>query len=384
MSTLPSGFPDPRPAREDAPAAAAPWYRLAERLLASPGGADADRMSAALEEALGQALESAPADVQRAIDAAPSPPLARQLWRTTDTAFARKPDLAANAVDITPFAIPVVVLAGRTAPGTAQVTGLLRDPRGIARTLVESRALGGSETVAVSEVLVAPDALAIANLPAWRALQRLPDDASQLRGNALFLAAPIAVEPGPERVHLRFVVGTALAGAGRDLFRGAGVVGWGRRLSAALGEALATDGTTVLALPREAGRPLPARHQGLLAQRDVGAQVFATNAIRKFRASVGEPAAVISAHHAPDAPGGGELRLSLSSVFAPRDAEGFRCPIYPIESVSVPLRMLLDLLNDCRVSDVRLVAGVHPANAPGSAMPLFFRPETIPEGALLQ
>ena len=384
MSTLPSGFPDPRPARGDAPAVAPPWYALAERLLASPGGADTDRVSAALEEALGQALESAPADVQRAIEAAPSPAVARQLWRTTDTVFARKPGLAANAVDVTPFAIPVVVLAGRTAPGTAHLPGVLRDPRGIARTLAESRALGGSETVAVSEVLVAADALTIANLPAWQALRRLPDAAFPPGGNALFIAAPIAVESGPERVHLRFIVGSALAGAGRDLLGGAAAGGWARRLSAALGQALATEGTTLLALPRGAGRPLPARHQGLLAQRDVSAQVFATNAIRKFRASVGEPTAVVSAHHAADAPGGGELRLSLSSVFAPRDAEGFRCPIYPIESVTVPLRMLLDLLNDCRVSDVRLVAGVHPASAPGSAMPLFFRPETIPEGALLQ
>jgi len=59
--------------------------------------------------------------------------------------------------------------------------------------------------------------------------------------------------------------------------------------------------------------------------------LFAGNAIRRIRAAVGEPTAVISAHRAPDAPGGGELRLSLSSPFDPRDAEGFRCPLHPLD-----------------------------------------------------
>ena len=110
-----------------------------------------------------------------------------------------------------------------------------------------------------------------------------------------------------------------------------------------------------------------------LAQREVAAQIFASNALRKFRASVGEPIAVISAHRADDAPGGGELRLSLSSPFALRDAEGFRCRLYPHESVRDVATMLRDLLRDCRVADVRVRSGVHPDVDSETGMRLLFK-----------
>jgi hypothetical protein len=42
--------------------------------------------------------------------------------------------------------------------------------------------------------------------------------------------------------------------------------------------------------------------------------------------------------------------------------------------------MLADLLHDCRVTDVRVVPGVHPDRVPGAAMPLLFKPESIPGG----
>ena len=114
------------------------------------------------------------------------------------------------------------------------------------------------------------------------------------------------------------------------------------------------------------------------AQRDVSAQLFASNALRQLRASVGEPVAVISAHRADDAPGGGELRLSLSSVLEPRDAQGFRCPVYPWERVVDVATMLVELLRDCRVGDIRAVAGVHADRDALTGGPLLFKPETIP------
>ena len=122
---------------------------------------------------------------------------------------------------------------------------------------------------------------------------------------------------------------------------------------------------------------------GRAAQREVSAQLFASNAIRKLRASVGEPSAVISAHRAAGAPGGGELRLSLSSPFEPRDAEGFRCPLYASDRVGDVLAMLQGLLADCRVSDVRVVAGIHADRVEGTGLPLLFKPDSLPGGAAL-
>jgi len=96
---------------------------------------------------------------------------------------------------------------------------------------------------------------------------------------------------------------------------------------------------------------------------------------------IGEPTAVISAHRAPDAPGGGELRLSLSSPFEPRDAEGFRCPLYPLDRAGDVVAMLVDLLRDCRVTDIRTLAGVHADRTDGTGLPLLFKPESIPAAA---
>ena len=144
---------------------------------------------------------------------------------------------------------------------------------------------------------------------------------------------------------------------------------------------LATTGLSVLALPRPPQAPLLALQHGRAAQREVGAQLFVSNAIRRFRARVGEPSAVISAHRCPAAPGGGELRLSLSSPFDPRQAEGFRCPLFPADRAIDVATMLLDLLRDCRVTDVRVIAGAEPDRDPGTGLPLLFRADAIPDGA---
>ena len=156
---------------------------------------------------------------------------------------------------------------------------------------------------------------------------------------------------------------------------------WGIALAQQLARELAIADVSVLVLPRAPQRPLPAVAAGRAAQREVSAQLFAANAIRKFRSSVGEPSAVISAHRAQDAAGGGELRLSLSSPFDSRAAQGFRCPLHPLDRVGDVVTMLLELLRDCRISDVRALAGVHADREPDFGSVLMFKPDTIPESA---
>jgi hypothetical protein len=143
---------------------------------------------------------------------------------------------------------------------------------------------------------------------------------------------------------------------------------------------IASRGVSALALPRPPQAPVLALQHGRSAQREVGAQIFASNAIRRFRSSVGEPSAVISAHRCATSPGGGELRLSLSSPFDPRQAEGFRCPLFAFDRAGDVATMLVDLLRDCRVGDVRVVAGVQPDRDPGTGMVLLFKADAIPRG----
>jgi hypothetical protein len=128
-----------------------------------------------------------------------------------------------------------------------------------------------------------------------------------------------------------------------------------------------------LALPRAPLSPPAALQAGRAVQRDVGAQLFASNAIRRLRASVGEPVGVISAHRCAGAPGGGELRLSLSSPLDLRQAEGFRCPLFSTDRAGDVATMLVDLLHDCRVADVRVFPGVHPDRDPKTGMILLYK-----------
>ena len=70
--------------------------------------------------------------------------------------------------------------------------------------------------------------------------------------------------------------------------------------------------------------------------------------------------------------------MIVPSPFDPRDAQGFRCPVYPWERVVDVSTMLVELLHDCRVTDIRAVAGVHADRDALTGGPLLFKPETIP------
>ena len=63
------------------------------------------------------------------------------------------------------------------------------------------------------------------------------------------------------------------------------------------------------------------------------------------------------------------------------DPAGFRCPLYPGERVGDVATALVDLLRDCRVADIRVLAGVHPDREPVTGGMLLFKPETVPPGA---
>jgi hypothetical protein len=134
---------------------------------------------------------------------------------------------------------------------------------------------------------------------------------------------------------------------------------------------------SILALPRAPRAPLIALQEGRAAQREVAAQLFASDALRRLRSAVGEPAAVISAHRCPTACGGGELRLSLSSVFDSRQAEGFRCPLFAGERVGDVASMLAALMDDCRVADVQVLPSVHPDRDPTTGLTLLFKAESL-------
>lgn len=370
---------DPRQfaAPDEAPVDAAEAYRLAAASLGATTGQDAQAADAALDAGIDALLREA--DTQGAgrrlaawLAGAPSTAVYRHVWR----ALVRRTAAPAEAgAGVQLFAIPLVIVAGvPEAGGPVALPGAIADVDALAGLLVEHGALAGNRSFALADALAAADALDCAALPGLLAARR----------KVLAEGEPLAIAPAPlllpagETVHLRFVVGSAIVGEGGDVTSDAGTGRWGLPVTRLLSAQWGVREATLLVLPRPVASPLAAVAQGRAAQRDASAQLFASNALRQLRASFGEPAAVISAHRAADAPGGGELRLSLSAPFSPRDAYGFRCPILPHERAADAALMLADLLRDARVADVHVVAGVHDDRDPVTGGPLLFKPSTLP------
>jgi hypothetical protein len=375
---MPSEISDPRTFPARAETSHTPLIELAEASLGATSAAHADALDRTLTAALAERLESGDALLlAELIAAAPSVAIARQLWRRLIDAWRlASRGNAADGVAATLFAVPVVVIAAsqstaNTSAVVPSVGGILSDTARLAAILLEHRALAGNESFGLADALVAADAV---DIPRWSDLlawQRLVGRRETVEHD--LPPTPIAVQPGQQSVHLRFLIGTALAAPEVDVLAATNGAGWAIPLAKELARQLALPEISVLALPRAPQSPPAALQQGRAAQRDVGVQLFASNAIRRLRAAVGEPSAVISAHRSVAAPGGGELRLSLSSPFDPRQAEGFRCPLFPTEPVSDVASMLVDLLRDCRVADVRVLPGVHPDRDPQTGMMLLFK-----------
>jgi hypothetical protein len=369
----PRTFPDPA----SAPTAATRVHALAAASLGASAQGEADARDLEIDAELARLIGAGDGDALAAVLAStPSVAVHRHVGRALARRLAQPVDAEAG-VGVALFALPVVLVTGRPPGATVcRLPGVLHDTGELAAHLRAHGALGGSQVFALANALVAVTGIDARALPGLVAASRLGSSDASFAPIAL-PTAPVDVPEG-EAAHLRFVVGSALAAPGFDLGRHADKTAWMRPFALSLGRQLAVPGVSVLALPRPPQSLPAALASGKAAQRDVSAQLFASNAVRQLRASVGEPAAVISAHRAADASGGGELRLSLSSPFEPRDAQGFRCPVYPWERVVDVATMLVELLHDCRVNDIRAVAGVHADRDPLTGGPLLFKPETLP------
>ena len=167
------------------------------------------------------------------------------------------------------------------------------------------------------------------------------------RGHALppraLPPAPMEFHAGREAVHLRFLpVSRSRSRAPISRRTPASESGAFRSRASSTAQ-LATGGDlgaraaagAAAAAPRGGGRAR--RRSATSPRRSSRATRFASSAARWASRR-----AVISAHRAPDAPGGGELRLSLSSPFEPKAAEGFRCPLFPLERAGDVVTMLVD------------------------------------------
>ncbi len=368
---------DPRrfPRAADAPAEFARVYATVTAHLAATTRRDADARNSELRAMLAGLLFPGQGSALAGLFAGvPSVAVYRHLWRLLvecERAPRSDRDLA-----LTLFALPIVIVAACEAGDEPKVVpAVLQDATALAAILSEHGALAGNRNFALANVLVAADALDFRSLPdllAWRSLPDALPEGVAPPPRALS-AAPIRVVGRQEGAHLRFLLGSALAAAGAEPLRDRSTARWGMPVAQALAAQLRRPGVSLLALPLALESPSSALASGRAAQREVAAQLFASSAIRKLRSAVGEPSAVISVHRVGEPAGGAEVRLSLSSPYDPREAEGFRCPLAPSDRLDDVVRLLTDLMHDCRVTDVRREPGVHADRDPATGLTLLFK-----------
>jgi len=366
-------LPDPRafPVYEGSPGN--PLIDLALASLAAEQGVVQEKRDTELRERIAAlVIAGDTAAIADGLTRSPSLAVQRHLTRTLAIAQVGAGRSQGDAgLPTTVFALPLVIVAAN--PTDVNVPGALPNIEEFIALMKGNGALRGNQTFALSNALAAASAFALPKLPASLAWWTLSP------------GAPIAIEkasmPVPanqESVFLRFLVGTALAGPGVDLLADNDTGKWGMPFTQAFAKQLGGGTLSLLAMPRPPRTPLAALFQGRAAQRDVSLQLFATNAIRKFRSNVGEPEAVISAHRTAD---GGEVRLSLSNPFDEKGAEGFRAELHATDRAQDVAVLMQDLLRECNVESVTVLADVFPDIDAGTKLPMLFRADALADAS---
>jgi hypothetical protein len=375
-------IPDPRTYPEYDVARPNALIDLALESLAAEVGVIQEKRDTALRERMADALiANDTTEIADSLARAPSLAIERHVTRTLALAHA---DAGQRESDVglptTVFALPIVIVAANSSP--ISIPGALPNIDEFIALMKSNGALRGNQTFVVSNALASSSAFALERLPStlawWNALGRAPSEANH---------APIAIDKqsmqlpaNQESVFLRFLIGTAFAAPGVDLLNEKDTGKWGMPFTQTFAKQLGGGTLSLLAMPRPPRSPLAALFQGRAAQREVSLQLFATNAIRKFRSSVGEPEAVISAHRtAGNASSGGEIRLSLSNSFDEKGAEGFRAELFATDRAQDIVVQMQDLLRECNVENVTVLGDVFPDHDPETNLPWFFRADALEE-----
>ncbi len=279
---------------------------------------------------------------------------AQALQRALDVALA--PPVAKDGVNLQVFAMPVVIVVG--AQTSQRVAGVLSEPDAIRLLFERSGALGHCRNFGISNALSSMDCI---EAIAWTTLRSIAAAQSWDEFQALDLPpADIEVSAGRESVHLRFTCGAALTPADAPAFvEAAGNVGrWGIELAKELGKQLATPDVQLLAIPRAPRSIIRAVTEGWIAAREVGFQLFLSNAVRQARMRVGEPDVTVSA--ASDQ----TIRIQLTSPFDDLFNQTYSWSLTPCDELGQIEQSILQLLDEARLERITMMPTVDDEERP--------------------
>ncbi|MEI7968941.1 MAG: hypothetical protein WCJ69_08135 [Betaproteobacteria bacterium] len=256
------------------------------------------------------------------------------------------------------FLIPLVLVVGGAAPGV--VAGAVPQIAAVRDGLRAGGAFGPVESFGLGNALGGYDDAVAVSPGRLHALVRSGDPAG---GVDLLAPCPIELTGAEETVHLRFLAGASLTAPDAPTFlETAGQVGrWGMGVSRELTRQLAPAGVSLLALPRAPMAWFAALAEGFFAREEIAFSLFATSAIRRLRSETGDPVATLSA--ADDA----TIRVALASPFDPLNEHTHAWRLGPAADLARVESSILDLLRECRVTEVAMREEVMPAAPPGTS-----------------
>lgn len=335
-------LPDPREYPASAPSNMLIHYAGAQ--LAAKSDDEAALQRESLRGAIADYLERGEVlPLSVALAMVTSRPLYQVLWDGLRAAVEDAPGRRALV-----FALPLVLVAGSQQP--AELPAAV-DGSAIAALLVEHGVIAAGAELTLSGQLLHPDQLSELGSPELYRYARQPEAARELLQRA---GTPVRVDK--DGVFLRYLLGVAVhdEADAAPVRLGGTVSSWGIPLMKLLGEQLKTAGVTLFPIARPPQPLLQAMVVGGQARQEVALQVFASSQIRRLRDLNLDPVAILAAHQ------GGELRYTVSAEGDERNWEGFVWRLSPLDRVDALEAMFRELMDECRVRDVRIVDTVQP------------------------
>ena len=305
-----------------------------------------------LVAAMTQALQAGDdALIEAALAQAPSFPVRRALARALDEAL-RAPD--DSTLHWRFFSIPLLVVTGGLAGAT--IAGAVPDAAALTALFEKHGALGAQKNFALGNALVSVEGMAGLKPGV---LWRLAHGGSGESTAPLHLApAPIQIASAAEQVHLRFLNGVSVTAPDAPAFTetAGNIAAWGMPFTREFAAQLGQPGLSFLPIPRPPMAPLRAIEAGLFSHGELGLQLFLSDALRKFRARVGEARSTVASYT------DGTVRTGLSSPFDASLSVEYVWKLQPGDDIAAVASSIFSLLEECRVMDVEVAEGVQAAS----------------------
>ena len=119
-----------------------------------------------------------------------------------------------------------------------------------------------------------------------------------------------------------------------------------------LGRQLTTQGASLLAIPRSPGSVLRAAQEGWFAARELGFQLFLSNALRHARLGVGEPDVSISACSDET------IRIRLTSPIDDLFDQTYGWPLVPSDDFEEITGSISSLIDEAKVERIDVIPAI--------------------------